>query len=314
MRNTGIEYSSTEHTPTVREDFANLLPPLSDEQLSLLEGDILRNGCYTPIIVNEAHMIVDGHNRAAICHKHGIPYRMAVFSFQDDLEAKQWALDTQKSRRNLSIHELCKIALKLRPEVEARAMRRRADNGGDKVSEEARAEMATLPSPLPDERSSVRKELAAAVGVGERIMGKAMKIEDAAPQAIKTAVDNEDISIHRGYTITQELRELPEEVREQAAAEAIALEIENHKKRKRKNDTESRIAKLFCAAFEKGVQVKPTEANIHIWIENAGVKRSHFKDMANDARQIAVAFSTIADVLEKEIKGDKGRGETDEEV
>lgn len=145
-------------------------------------------------------------------------------------------------------------------------------------------------------------------------MGKAMKIEDAAPQAIKTAVDNEDISIHRGYTITQELRELPEEVREQAAAEAIALEIENHKKRKRKNDTESPIAKLFCAAFEKGVQVKPTEANIHIWIENAGVKRSHFKDMANDARQIAVAFSTIADVLEKESKGDKGRGETDEEV
>lgn len=54
-------------------------------------------------------------------------------------------------------------------------------------------------------------------------MGKAMKIEDAAPQAIKTAVDNEDISIHRGYTITQELKELPEEVREQAAAEAIAM-------------------------------------------------------------------------------------------
>ena len=54
MRNTGIEYSSTEHTPTVREDFANLLPPLSDEQLSLLEGDIFRNGWYTPIIVNEA--------------------------------------------------------------------------------------------------------------------------------------------------------------------------------------------------------------------------------------------------------------------
>ena len=75
-------------------------------------------------------------------------------------------------------------------------MRRRADNGGDKVSEEARAERATSPSPLPDERSSVRKELAAAVGVGERTMGKAMKIEDAAPQAIKTAVDNEDTKSH----------------------------------------------------------------------------------------------------------------------
>ena len=119
MKNTGTEYMSTERTPTVRPDFAELLPPLSDEQLSLLEADILKNGCYTPVIVNEDMVIVDGHNRASICDKHGVPYRMAVFSFEDDLEAKQWALDTQKSRRNLSINELCKIALKLRPDVEA---------------------------------------------------------------------------------------------------------------------------------------------------------------------------------------------------
>lgn len=124
MKNTGTEYMSTERTPTVRPDFAELLPPLSDEQLSLLEADILKNGCYTPVIVNEELVIVDGHNRASICDKHGVPYRMAVFSFEDDLEAKQWALDTQKSRRNLSINELCKIALKLRPEVEARAYAR----------------------------------------------------------------------------------------------------------------------------------------------------------------------------------------------
>ena len=46
-------------------------------------------------------MIVDGHNRQALCEKHGLPYTMAVFSFEDLLEAKQWALDTQKGRRNL---------------------------------------------------------------------------------------------------------------------------------------------------------------------------------------------------------------------
>ena len=87
MKNTGIEYMSTERTPTVRPDFAELLPPLSDEQLSLLEADILKNGCYTPVIVNEDMVIVDGHNRASICDKHGVLYRMAVFSFEDDLEA-----------------------------------------------------------------------------------------------------------------------------------------------------------------------------------------------------------------------------------
>ena len=46
---------------------------------------------------------------------------MAVFSFEDLLEAKQWALDTQKGRRNLEKWELGKIALKLKPEVEAKA-------------------------------------------------------------------------------------------------------------------------------------------------------------------------------------------------
>ena len=49
------------------------------------------------------------------------PYNMAVFAFDDLLEAKQWALDTQKGRRNLDKWELGKIALKLKPDIEARA-------------------------------------------------------------------------------------------------------------------------------------------------------------------------------------------------
>ena len=101
MKNTGTEYMSTDRTPTVRPDFSELLPPLSDEQLSLLEADILKNGCYTPVIVNEDMVIVDGHNRQRLCEEHGLPYQMAVFAFEDLLEAKQWALDTQKARRNL---------------------------------------------------------------------------------------------------------------------------------------------------------------------------------------------------------------------
>ena len=46
---------------------------------------------------------------------------MAVFAFDNLLEAQQWALDTQKGRRNLDKWELGKIALKLKPEIEARA-------------------------------------------------------------------------------------------------------------------------------------------------------------------------------------------------
>ncbi len=121
MKNTGIVYSSTERTPIVLPELAGLLPPLSGEQLAALEADLLQNGCYSPVIVNEDLVIVDGHNRQRLCEEHGLPYQMAVFAFEDLLEAKQWALDTQKGRRNLDKWELGKIALKLKPEIEARA-------------------------------------------------------------------------------------------------------------------------------------------------------------------------------------------------
>ena len=94
---------------------------MSEEQLGALETDLLKNGCYTSIIVNEDLVVIDGHNRKSLCDKHGLPYQMLVFAFDDLLEAKQWALDTQKGRRNLDKWELGKIALKLKPEIEARA-------------------------------------------------------------------------------------------------------------------------------------------------------------------------------------------------
>ena len=53
MRNTGIEYGSGERTPVVLPEMAQLLPPLTGEQLAALEADLLANGCYSPIIVNE---------------------------------------------------------------------------------------------------------------------------------------------------------------------------------------------------------------------------------------------------------------------
>ena len=122
MRNTGILSSSTERKPVVLPELAELLPTQSGEQLAALEADLLRNGCYSPIIVNEDLAIVDGHNRLRLRVEHGLPYQMAVVAFEDLLEAKQWALNTQNGRRNLDKWELGKIALKLKPEIESKAI------------------------------------------------------------------------------------------------------------------------------------------------------------------------------------------------
>ena len=297
MRNTGIEYTSTERTPSVLPELADLLPPLSDEQLGALEKDILQNGCYAPVIVSEDLAVVDGHNRKQICEKHNLPYKMAVFAFDDLLEAQQWALDTQKGRRNLDKWELGKIALKLKPE-EARAKANMSAGGGDQKSDEAKSGSVNSPNPISP--VDTRKEMAQAVGIGEQTMGRIAQIDEHAPDVVKEALDNKELSVNQGYKITKQVQELPEEQREQAALEAV--ELEKAKKEIRDKDTEidrqSKVAGVFCKAFEKAALLEPTEENVRIWAKCTRMTRDEMKDTVKESRELAEVFSAIADLME----------------
>ena len=73
MKNTGIVYHSTERTPTVLAGAGRTAPPSERGAAGALEADLLQNGCYSPVIVNEELVIVDGHNRQSLCEKHRHP-------------------------------------------------------------------------------------------------------------------------------------------------------------------------------------------------------------------------------------------------
>ena len=297
MKNTGIIYSSTERTPVVLPEMAELLPPLSEEQLGALEADLLKNGCYTSIIVNEDLVVIDGHNRKSLCDKHGLPYQMLVFAFDDLLEAKQWALDTQKGRRNLDKWELGKIALKLKPELEARAKANQSAAGGDKTDKGAL--LVNSPKALPP--VNTRKEMAQAVGIGDQTMGRIMQINEHAPAAVKEALDKKELSINQGYQITKQVEDLPEEQREQAAQEA--LDILRAKKEIQEKDAEidreGKIAGVFCKAYEKAVLLDPTEENVRIWAKCTRMTRDEMEDTVKESRELAEVFRTIADLMER---------------
>ena len=288
MKNTGIEYSSAEKTPTVLPELAELLPPLTGEQLGALEADLLKNGCYAPIIVNEELVIIDGHNRQKLCEKHGIPYRMSVFTFSGLLEAKRWAIENQRGRRNLEKWELGKIALKLKSDIEAKA----------KANQGTRSDLlTTLSESVP---VSTRKELADTVGLGEVTMGKVMQIDEHAPAVVREALDKQELSINQGYNITKQVQDLPEEQREEAAIQAV--ELAKAKKEIRELDAEAdrrgKIAGLFCKAFERAVLLTPTEENVRIWTECTRMRPDEIADNVKEARELAETFSIIADILE----------------
>lgn len=304
MKNTGITYTSAERSPVILPEMAELLPPLSAEQLDALEADLIKNGCYAPIIVNEDMVIIDGHNRQALCEKHDLPYTMAVFSFEDLLEAKQWALDTQKGRRNLEKWELGKIALKLKPEIEAKAKANMAAGGQNFRPSEAEEGSATLPNlPSVEKAVDTRKELAEAVGLGERTMGKVMQIDENAPDAIKEALDKKELSINKGYDLTRQLQEVPEDQREQAAAEL--LEYEKAKKDLKQQNAEidrrGKVANIFCKAYEKASLLTATEENVRCWTKGTRMTLEELQDTVKESREIAQVFAAIADIIEQKI-------------
>ena len=295
MKNTQIEYSSSERTTTVYPEMEGLLPALSEEELSALEADILENGCYTPITVNEDMVIIDGHNRYRICQKHDLPFRMQVFHFDDLLEAKQWALETQKGRRNLDKWTLGKIALKLKPDLEAKAKANMSARGKKYSPKEG---LATLPN-LPLIPMDARKEMATSVGIGERTMGKVMQIDKHAPEAVKEALDKKELSINQGYNLTRQLLQIPKEQRENMCIDQLELESARNEVRiaDAETDRKANISKLFNKIYGMAVRLIPTEDNVSAWTEFSCMDPTDMEDMVRESYDLADRFKMVAEIL-----------------
>ena len=289
MQNTQTEYSGSERMPVILPEMEQLLPPLSAEQFSALEANILENGCYAPIIVNEDMVVIDGHNRLRICEKHSLPYKMLVFSFDDLLEAKQWALDTQKGRRNLDKWELGKIALKLKPEIEARA----------KANQGTRTDLS-VNSPKSLAPVDTRREMAQAVGIGEQAMGRVARLSEEAPQALKDALENKKVSVNRGWKILQAVQRMPPEEQESAAEEMLAA-VYKIDRADAEIDQRAKIAGIFCKAYEKAVLLTPTVENVRCWTECTRMRSDEIEDSIAESYELAQTFQTIGDILKKEI-------------
>ena len=288
MKNTKTEYTSDQRTPVVLPEMEQLLPPLSAEQFSSLERDILESGCYAPIIVNEELVIVDGHNRFRICEKHGLPFRMLVFSFADLLEAKQWALETQRGRRNLSLWALGQIALKLKPELETAA----------KAHQGRRTDLS-VNSPKSHTPFDTRKEMAQAVGIGEQAMGRIARLSEDAPQALKDALERKEVSVNRGWKILKALQQLPEEERENAVTGMISA-VREIIRIDAEADQRGKIASLFCKAYERAILLTPTSENIRCWVEGTRMRSEEIEDTIKESYDLAQVFHTIGDILKLE--------------
>ena len=87
-------------------EFQSKIPPLTFEELNLLETNILEEGrILSPLIVWNG-LIIDGHNRFAILKNHPeIKYTVLEKEFANRYEAIVWICKNQLGRRNLTLEQ-----------------------------------------------------------------------------------------------------------------------------------------------------------------------------------------------------------------
>ena len=91
---------------TIDREFKNLIPAISDEERKQLEENIIEfGGARDPLVVwrnDDRDILIDGHNRHAICTRLDLPYEVQAMEFASRDEAADWIDRNQLGRRNLS--------------------------------------------------------------------------------------------------------------------------------------------------------------------------------------------------------------------
>ena len=167
------------------EALEHVMPPLQKEELELLTGSLLAEGCRDPLVVWNG-VLVDGHNRYRICVSNHIPFTYVQMDFANQTEAMLWIVKNHIGRRNLSPFQKCEMVLPLETELKAEAKRHqgwRSDIHGQKaVSVDTRDVLANM------------------AGVSHGTVEKVKVILNTADDETLRRVRKGEISIHFAYS------------------------------------------------------------------------------------------------------------------
>lgn len=85
----------------IKEEFKQLIPPLTDEEFKQLETNCIDEGIRDAIVTWNG-FIIDGHNRYKIATDWQLSFKTIEKAFDSDVDVIEWMLVNQLGRRNLS--------------------------------------------------------------------------------------------------------------------------------------------------------------------------------------------------------------------
>ena len=184
----------------VDPEFRDLIPPLNEEELKLLEESLVADGCESPLTVWNG-VIIDGHNRYAICRKHDIPFSIQEKNFSSRDDAMLWMLRNQLGRRNLNDYQRGEMVLVLKSRMKTEAEKRKYAGVSDcDLPENFQEGQASEKDRKGREERETYTRLGKLAGVSGRQMRKIDKLANSADEATKAKLRKGEVSVHRAYT------------------------------------------------------------------------------------------------------------------
>lgn len=237
----------------VNEELKAYIDPLTPDELDALERSILAEGCRDALVLwND--LLIDGHNRYAICQKHGLPFntiQATQFKNMDDVHL--WMIDQHLGRRSVSDFQRGVLALRKREIIAARRSAAAAAVMAAKAEAPAQPEgeapwegetdpvvAAALASvaKVPDEALDTREALARVARLSSSQVKLIETIQQKAAPEVVAAVRSGDISLSTAAVVAS----LPV-AEQQAVAAAGADELKQAAKRVRDAKKKPKAAK-----------------------------------------------------------------------
>jgi transposase-like protein len=144
-------------------------------------------------------LLVDGHNRHALCMKHGIPFETRQnTSFKSIEDVHLWMIENHLGRRSVSDFQRGVLALRKKEILQARTAAAPAPD--DPPWDEDSGEPPPLPAAVVSQALS-RQALARAARISSNTLGQIEKIQKAAAPELVRAVKDGAISINAAAAV-----------------------------------------------------------------------------------------------------------------
>lgn len=251
----------------INPKFEQIIPPLSEDEFSRLEENILKHGKVTDPIKTWNGIIIDGHHRYKIIQKYPeIPFTTYAMPFENEYEVIAWICDNQLGRRNL-IESQKRYLMGKRYRVE----RKIAKFHGNQYTL-ADKSGAGRSDPHQD-RHQTRNQIAVQNGVSDSYVKRAVCFADGVDAAEEVYPGIKKQILSEGIEVTiPELTEIAK-MNPEERKEAVALLLIPKDERSKSREIARQIEKSFANGTEQESEAEiPQEKEVVATIPESALK------------------------------------------